>query len=73
VSLVIALTAVGAGLLTKPFYEMNRADQECGLARPPDANGYRIEARPQEDAFLCIYERDGRPTGKRKRVRSSDL
>jgi hypothetical protein len=50
-----------------------RANQGCSRNAPPGATGWTLDWSSSRDAYTCIYDRNGRRTGKAVRIRRSEL
>jgi hypothetical protein len=50
-----------------------RANQRCELSAPPGVTGWALEWSSGADTYTCVYDRNGRRTGKTVRIRPSEL
>jgi hypothetical protein len=50
-----------------------RANQRCESSAPPGVTGWTLDWNPDAETFTCIYDRNGRRTGRRLRITRGDL
>ena len=72
---LLALLFVAVAMLVTQgeHVAFERANKWCERSAPRGVTGWSLDWNPDAETFTCIYDRNGRRTGRTLMIRSSDL